>query len=67
MRNRPTCTERVVGTREKCTKPAIYYVQWDDCQTAVCGLCARRFTANALRPLRLKDWFGSDAPTASKE
>jgi len=56
MNKRPVCTERVAGTGEKCTKPAIYYVQWDDCQTAVCGLCARRYIASALHPLRLKDW-----------
>jgi len=54
---RPICTERVVGTGQKCTKPAIYYVQWDESQTAVCGLCARRYLAIALHPLRLKDWF----------
>ena len=56
MDKRPVCSERVVGTGEKCTKPAIYYVQRDDHQTAVCGLCARRYTATALHPLRLKDW-----------
>ena len=56
MIKRPVCTERVTGTGEKCTKPAIYYVQWDNGQTAVCGLCARRYIATALHPLRLKDW-----------
>ncbi len=57
MNKRPICTEKVVGTREKCAKPAIYYVQWATGRTVVCGLCARRYTANALHPLRLKDWF----------
>ncbi len=57
MNKRPVCTERVVGTGEKCAKPAVYYVQRVDSQTAVCGLCARRYVAIALHPLRLKDWF----------
>ena len=60
MNKRPTCTEIVVGTGEKCVKPAIYYVQWDNSQTTVCGLCARRYTTNALHPLRLKDWFSKE-------
>ena len=57
MNKRPICAEKVVGTGEKCSKPAIYYVQWYNCRTAVCGLCARRYTANVLHPLRLKDWY----------
>ncbi|KKM70640.1 hypothetical protein LCGC14_1438700 [marine sediment metagenome] len=56
MNKRPVCAAWVVGTTEKCTKPAIYYIQWDDGQSAVCGLCARRYLASALHPLRLKDW-----------
>ncbi|KKM99445.1 hypothetical protein LCGC14_1147820 [marine sediment metagenome] len=56
MNKRPVCNERVVGTGEKCTKPAIYYIQRDDYLITVCGLCARRFIAAALHPLRLKDW-----------
>jgi len=56
MNKRPTCTEVVAGTGGKCTKPALYYVQWDNCRTAVCGLCARRYIASTLHPLRLKDW-----------
>jgi len=56
MDKRPICTERVVETGGKCTNPAIYYIQWDNCKTAVCGLCARRYLAKALHPLRLKDW-----------
>jgi hypothetical protein len=56
-RIRPRCTEIVIGTGKKCNKPAIYYMDWGKCQTAVCGLCARRYTANALHPLRLKDWY----------
>ena len=56
MIKRPVCNESVTGTGEKCTKPGIYYVQWDEYQTAVCGLCARRYLAKALHPLRLKDW-----------
>ena len=59
MNKRPTCAEIVGGTGERCTKPATYYVQFDYCQKAVCGLCARRYIAKALHPLRLKDWFYS--------
>ncbi len=60
MNKRPTCSEDVVGTGEKCINPAIYYIQWEKDQEAVCGLCARRYTANALHPLRLKDWYKVD-------
>ena len=56
MDKRPVCHERVVGTGEKCTRPAIYYVQRDDSQIDVCGLCARRYIDAALHPLRLKTW-----------
>ena len=61
---RPTCTAIKVGTGEKCTNPAIYYVDWGHSQSAVCGLCARRFTAKALHPLRIKDWFKPGGPNA---
>jgi len=57
MKKRPVCAETVVRTGDKCSKPAIYYVQWSNFQTAVCGLCARRYAAKSLHPLRLKDWY----------
>ncbi len=57
MNKRPTCAVWVAGTGERCTKPAIYYVEDTDCLIAVCGLCARRYIATVLHPLRLKDWF----------
>ena len=54
---RPLCTAIAVGTGEKCTNPAIFYADWGEVQEAVCGLCARRYIAAVLHPLRLNDWY----------
>ena len=55
---RPQCTDYYFGG-ENCKRPAIYYVEPEarkGNRIPVCGLCARKFLAEALHPLRMKDW-----------
>lgn len=71
---RPKCSEEFrLNTSEPCENPATFYVEplgrLGERQP-VCGICARQYIAEALHPLRMKDWvkwYPESPPSAGKE
>jgi hypothetical protein len=57
---RPNCSNDFRPyTGNPCTNKAKFYVTPSACpdeKTPVCGVCARIYIAEALHPLRMKDW-----------